>query len=922
MPSEGFSRFRSPDAAAEGNPPSPGRGQAPRTLLSLLNRPADEVDRPALVVFRDGATESWSYAELRRMVGRLAAGLRAAGLRPEEPVALIAPNRPEWVAAYFAILGAGGLPVPIDPLMGDGDLGRVLPHSGCRRIFTTAGHAARLRRIDEGLARQFILFDEAKEEAPDVSSWQQLLAAEPAPLAELPPDRPASLLYTSGTTGVPKGVPLSHANFIANVDALAEEDLARSEDRVLLPLPLHHVYPFTVGLLTPLAIGATVVMPSGMAGPQILQALRQSGATIMIAVPRLLTAILTGITAQAAGRGRSQAMLFQLLLALSRWLLRRFGWRIGRRVFHRLHAELAPNLALLASGGARLEPETELTLGALGWEVLTGYGLTETAPILTFNPRGRARIGSAGLPVRGVELQIARAPHGAPDKEDGEILARGPNVFSGYWNNPEANAGAFTPDGWFRTGDLGHFDRDGYLYLVGRVKEMVVLASGKNVLPEDVEKAYLESPYFKEIGVLERNGQLVGLIVPDIDALRDKGTGRAETLLRDEVEAVSRRLPPYQRLSGYAVTRQPLPRTPIGKLRRHLLAEMYTAAVEGREAPTAEEPSEADKELLESPLGKAVWEWLEGRFPGRTLTLDTSPQLDLGMDSLEWVSLGLEMQARFGIELTEEAIARVVTLRDLLQEVEKAKAVSAGKAAEGRGPAQALTPEQERWLRPLGPGLLLLSFLLYGLNWLAMHLLFRLEVRGRERLPQSGRVIFAPNHTSYLDPFALSAALPWRLLRRTYWAGAVDVMFTTRAKRLFSRLSHVFPVDPYRGTSTSIAYGTAVLGEEKGLVWFPEGRRSPTGDLLPFLPGIGVLVQRTKAPVVPVRIEGSFEALPVSGRWPRLRRIRVTFGHPLGPEKLVREDGEAADAPGAIARSIQDAVAALAPERRREAPPD
>ncbi len=912
-----------PGASADGTRSDDAQRREQRTLKSFVDAFSDHADRPALIALRDGTQgstpesvqETWSFGDLQRTIGQLAAGLNRAGLGAGETVALLAPNRPEWVVAYFAIVLAGGIAVPIDPLMSDGDLARVLRHSGCRRIFTTSGHVSRLRSVEEGQSLHILLLDEEPGEAPGLAGWRRLLAAEPAGLPDLQPDRSASLLYTSGTTGAPKGVPLSHANLLANVEALVIERLARPEDRVLLPLPLHHVYPFTVGLLTPLAIGAAVVMPAGMTGPQILQALRVSEATIMIAVPRLLSAVLTGIEAKAAGRGGVQARLFRGLLALSRSLHRWFGWRLGRRLFRRLHAELSPNLHLLASGGARLDPEVEATLGALGWEVLTGYGLTETAPILTFNPPGRARVGSAGLPVPGVELRIDPVEGSAPGQSDGEVVVRGPNVFAGYYDNPTATEAAFTRDGWFRTGDLGYRDRDGYLYLVGRVKEVLVLASGKNILPDEIEKAYLESPYLKDIGILERKGQLAALIVPDMDAVRARGAGGLETLLRDEIEAISSRLPSYQRLSGYAVTTEPLPRTPIGKLRRHLLPEMFDEAAKGRRAPASTELSEADKSLLQSPLGKAVWDWLGTRFPDRTLTLDTSPQLDLGMDSLEWVSLGLEMQGRFGIELTEDAIARVVTLRDLLQEIQNAKTISPGDAAAGDTPP--LTPQQARWLEPLGPVLSLLSFLIYGLNWAVMRVLFRLRVHGTDRLPQAGAVLFTPNHASYLDPLVLAAALPWRLLGRTYWAGAVEVMFPNPIMRFFSRITHVFPVDAYRGANRSLTYGVRVLSDGKCLVWFPEGRRSPKGELLPFLPGVGVIAEKTKPQIIPVWIDGTFEALPVNRRLPRLRPVRVSFGRPLTLDGLAGE-GTGKDEASRVANALHAVVGALGGKTGRE----
>src|SRR5690606_38836730 len=271
----------------------------------------------------------------------------------------------------------------------------------------------------------------------------------------------------SGTTGTPKGVPLTHRNICANLQALLAAGLASPADRVLLPLPLHHAYPLTVGLLAPLAVGAAVVLPAGITGPQVMRALNEQRCTIMIAVPRLYEAMLAGIERQIDGLLRPVGAALRGLLAFSVWIRQRLGWRIGKALFFPLHRRIGPALRLLASGGARLEPKVAWWLEGLGWEVLTGYGLTETAPFLTFNPPGRARIESAGLPVEGVELRFA--PVEDADPGHGEILAKGTNVFSGYWDNPEATQEAFTEDGFFRTGDLGYLE-DGYLHIVGRSK--------------------------------------------------------------------------------------------------------------------------------------------------------------------------------------------------------------------------------------------------------------------------------------------------------------------------------------------------------------------------------------------------------------------------------------------------------------------
>ncbi len=292
----------------------------------------------------------------------------------------------------------------------------------------------------------------------------------------LHPDDVAVLAFTSGTTGQPKAVPLSHANLMSNVEALVAEGIVGPHDRALVPLPFHHAYPLTVGILAVLASGATIVLPAGISGPQLVEAIREGQATALLGVPRLYDALLANIRAEMARQSWPVARLFPVLLSASGLIHRRFGLPVGRWVFRPLHARVGPTLRLMVSGGAALSAEVETTLIGLGWRVLTGYGLTETSPILAFNRPGRSRIGSSGQALPGVRLRIANAdPEGT-----GEIEASGSSVFAGYRAAAAAaSKTAFTADGWFRTGDLGRLDADGYLFIVARATETIVLPNGK-----------------------------------------------------------------------------------------------------------------------------------------------------------------------------------------------------------------------------------------------------------------------------------------------------------------------------------------------------------------------------------------------------------------------------------------------------------
>jgi len=840
-------------------------GTPPRTLRELLDAAGERGGSPALLCLRDeGAIESLSSGELAQRALALAGQLARAGVRRAEPVLVLGPNSAEWVIAYFGALCAGALPVVLDAQAGSADLAHAVRDSGARRALTTAPLAQRLR--DSGCPSLAVTLFDALREAAGAALPAGVTAELPGLLPLPEPDDGAALFYTSGTTGLPKGVPLTHRNLMANVLALVRTRLVGAGDRVLLPLPLHHTYPFTCGLLGSLATGAALVLPAGVSGPQLVAAIRATEVSMLLGVPRLYSALLAGIEARAGATPLAKAA-FGPALRGSAWLARRTGLRIGRVVFRRVHRDLGPSLRMLVSGGARLEPELAWRLEGLGWEVLSGYGLTETSPILTFNVRGEVRHAAVGRPLPGVELRID-APAG---EATGEILARGPGVFGGYLNDAEATRAAFTPDGWFRTGDVGYLDAQGYLHIVGRVKEIIVLPDGKKLVPEVVEQAYAASPLVREVALLEQQGRLVALVVPDEAAIRERGAARLASLLRDELEAVSLRLPRHQRVSDFRLSPEPLPRTPLGKLQRFRLPQVYAgerAAPAARAAPLSAD----DQALLGAPAGQQVWAWLGERFAGKPLSLDASPQLDLDVDSLEWVALTLEIRDRFGVELGQEAVARVLTVRDLVQAVLGGAATPAGGAPVREAPVRGTAPR--------GAGLRALGLVFYAINWLLMRVVFRLRVVGLHNLPAHGPLLIAPNHASYLDSMAIAAALPWRLWPELHWAGWSEFMFRAWHWRLLSRATGVFAVDANREPAAAIAAGCGVLAAGQVLTWFPEGRRTLNGEVGPFLPGVGLLLRESAAPVVPVRITGSFEALPWHRRWPRPLPITVVFGAP------------------------------------------
>lgn len=884
------------------------------TLQELARNLSVHGDQPAILAFHRHTVDTWSYASLSNAVGGLASGLIENGLSEREPVAIYSPNRAEWIIACLALLHAGAVPVPIDSQSAGEDLAHVIKDSGIRRIFTVRPLSDRLRDLGLDRDRSILLLDAGET---DPQSWQGLSGRHTRDGFPAKPEDQALLFYTSGASGRPKGVPLTHGNLVSNLQALLDVAVYRSDERLLLPLPLHHVYPFMIGLLAPCMLGLPVILPHSLTGPQMLRALREGHVTTIVGVPRIYSALYEAIEQRVRQRGRVASALFHNLLALSTALTRAIGVGPGRRLFSPLRHLVGPQLRTLVSGGSALPSDLAWNLAGLGWQVAGGFGLTETSPILTLTIPGSRVIDTAGKPLPGVRLRIADSD---PATGHGEIQAEGPNVFAGYRHLPDKTADAFTQDGWFRTGDLGYVDRAGYLHVVGRASSRITLPGGEKIWPERIEEVMNEAPSVRESAVFAREGRLVGMVVPLAASIHGEGLDRLAQTIRADLDARLRLLPSYCRLTDLAFSVDPLPRTRLGKLQRHKLRALFDVCrggggTKGQETRpiSIDLMAPEDRQVLEDPVALRTWQWLAGRFASVRLTPDTNLALELGLDSLAWMTMTLELRDRVGIDLPEDAIARIGTVRDLLREAVEAEehaGAALDPAVQLEKPEQLLAPSQLQWLAERGWFVRRLGTMLFVLNRLLMKAIFSLEVQGVERIPAQGPCVLVPNHASLLDPPAVMAALSDSFLNRTYWGGWTGIMFRNALMRLVSRATQVLPIDQSSRPLANIALGAAALARGCNLVWFPEGGRSPDGRLQPFQPGVGLIMTAHPTPLIPVWIEGSFEALPTGACWPRRRRIRIRFGEPLHPN-IIAGQSQGADRYRRIATALHDQVASL-----------
>jgi len=670
-----------------------------RSLVDMLDRAADRYGSQVAMIARrpSGEQTRMTYRELRDKARRAALLLATRGIKPGDRVLLIGENSPDWVLGYFAILWAGAIAVPLDHLMSAEELAPIckiaepaaaIRSSAVRRRLGSALSDAHPKLIEldlAELARPFIMRGNAKTPAA-------------------PPERKAlaSILFTSGSTGAPKGVMLSHGNFAAEVAMLSRVFVLGADDVVLSLLPLHHAFEFTCGMLLPLASGARIVYPLELDVKTLSRTLADVRPTALIGVPAVWEAVHRRIVDEVEARGPFFHAAFDNLRELNRRLDSNSGLNFGSIVFRQVHSALGGRLRLAVSGGSALPHRVAEFFNDIGIRLLEGYGLTEAAPVLSAaRPDETPQAGSVGRPLTGVEIKLAPATGGI-----GEIVARGPNVMAGYWRNEAATAEALT-DGWLHTGDLGRLDDDGRLYIVGRAKEVIVDSGGNNVYIEELEEIYGRSQYVKEmavVGLKVGDGeQVAALVVPAYS--RGESRRAVEDGLRSDFDRVAGELSAHKRIRILRFTDAELPRTRTRKIKRADVIATLRRILEVR-------PSEATAEAGSSE----VETWLaEALALIATEPVNIAPQTrlveDLGLDSLAMAEIGELIGQRASREIAPEEIADLRTVADLQI-----------LASQGGGSGRHRMPSYAKFAEPYTPRLPA------PMKWLG-----RIAVRGAER---------------------------------------------------------------------------------------------------------------------------------------------------------------------------------------------
>jgi long-chain acyl-CoA synthetase len=848
----------------------------------------------------DGHTvESFTYQQLRSFAEAIAQWLveqhlgenGAGGAR----CAILASNSPAWVAAYLGAIASGNTAVPLDTAFTAYQVRKLIDDSGSTLLFVDQRSLAIAREAISGRNVRLVMLDAPHEDLPFVQ--QMIASARPGfTPVENAPDDTVCIIYTSGTTSDPKGVMLSDANMTGELQHVRKFLPLYPTDAILGVLPLFHVLAQMANIFLPLGNGMRVVFLDSLNTQELMVALRERGITIFCCVPQFFYLIHERIFGEVSKKGRLAENVFRLLLKLST-LLQKLGINPGKLLFGKVHAQLGPNIRFFVTGGSRFDAKIGRDINALGFSILQAYGLTETTSGCHCTRLEDNVIGSIGRPLPGVQARLLDPKLDENGNLVGEILIAGDTVMKGYYNRPEATAEAIR-DGWLHTGDLAYMDAKGNYFITGRAKDVIVLSSGKNVYPEEIESYYLRSPWIKEICVLglenRKPGEplserLHGVIVPNFDVLREHHIVNIREVIRYDVEGISATLPSTKRILSYDIWQDDLPRTTTRKLRRQeierRLLELHASGKSEEITPKERLFSDDDRIWLAIPdvqRALAVIAEAAGRDHHKEIHPDDNLELDLGLDSMERVELLTALAHRLGAEVEDSVASEVYTVRELVEVVRKnmgkKTALTQGwsKIFEGEtNDPEVLAITNERHIVGF-------FWWLFGkcVKW-GSHVFFKLRVEGMENLPPAPCII-APNHSSYLDAPILTSALPWRAFHNVFYVGTSEI-FGSGLMRKFAQFLHLIPVDPDSNLVPAMRAGAYGLRAGKILVMYPEGERSIEGVPKKFKKGAAILARHLNVPIVPVAEYGFHRAWPRGKGFQGFHRLRVRVGKPIYP---------------------------------------
>ena len=870
--------------------------------------------------------ERYSYADLQNLAERVGANLRERGVLPGDKVMLLSENRPEWGICYFGILKAGAVVVPVDFQSTPEEVKNLLGYSGAKMVIVSTITARRMLEAGIETTAQGVHLRELITTEPSVTPESLAPIESTAKASDM-----ASLIFTSGTTGRPKGVMLSHHNFTSQLSKLSSVFDIDKHDGLLSVLPLHHTFEFTAGLLMPLMRGAQITYMGELSPEALEDAFKKGHVTGMVGVPALWQALERKIMKQVDERGPLISRAFKFVVEVCRKLrdemplsLESTLLNFPRFLFFPVHQAFGGRLRLQISGGSALSPDTLKLFRGLGFNLFEGYGMTESSPVLTVNRPGKRLLpGSVGEPLPGVDVVIDK-----PDEHGvGEVIASGPNVMMGYYENPEATAET-VQDGWLHTGDLGRIDDRGRLFIVGRKKEMILSANGENVYPDELEELYRDSPYVKELSIVglpdENGGETVAcLLVPNYDPKHDRDASREQVKARvhEHMRSVSVKLPLHKRVKVLHLVDFELPKTATRKVKRKLVVEELAKFERLRKSAEAAVKAPAKE-------GAQANDWLFDLIAtvankSRDKVHAQARMEEIGFDSLMYAELGVALEAA-GIVLPETLdLTGVATAGDLAQLARKHQTGGAGKKGKSalvasNGVKKSATKKSDAEADEIHIPAPVAHFGRQALTWAQGALyqqLLHTRVTGKTFLPQTGSFLVAANHASHLDMGLVKHALgEWG--PHLVALAAKDYFFEDPIKRAyFENFTNLVPMDRHGSLRESLRLASEVIRQGHILLIFPEGTRSESGVMVDFKPSLGYLALANNIDVLPMYLEGTHGALPKGSVLPKNRDIAAHLGPVIRASALkeATKGMSKSDAYREASRIVERAVRNLAP---------
>lgn len=777
--------------------------------------------------------------------------------------ALMMENRPESIFSFFSIWAKKGIAMSLDAGYTVDQLAYVLGDSIPKYLFVSNKTKKVAEEANSKLNNiiKIINVDELvlpaeykikKEEFENDSN-----------------DDVAVIVYTSGTTGNPKGVMITYENIKTNMEGVRAVDLVNETDVILAMLPYHHIMPLCFTLILPMYMGVPIVLLTEISSSSLLKTLQENRVTVILGVPRVWEMLDKAIMIKINESSLAKFM-FKMAEKINSMAIRKM-------LFSKVHKQFGGHIRLMVSGGAKIDKNILEDFRTMGFCAIQGYGMTETAPIIAFNVPGREKSDSAGEVIPNVEVKIA---------DDGEILVKGKNVMKGYYNNEKATEDAFDKDGWFHTGDLGRMDGK-YLIIIGRKKEMIVLPNGKNIDPNDIENEIIKNTdLIKEIAVTEYKEQLLAIIYPDFQQIEAKKIVNIKDAIKWEViDKYNVTAPNYKKIHDIKIVKKELPKTRIGKIRRFMLKDLI------EDKDDVIEQKEEKKAIVVPPEMKEKFDiinkYIDERYH-KAIDLDSHIELDLGFDSLDIVEFMNFLNETFGINLVEQDFVENKTISAIIKLVNE----KAGKFVEKvdknenlkkiiESDSDVKLPKDARYAKflrvILGP-----FFRFY----------FKYKCIDKENI-KDGAGIIVGNHQSYLDGFMVNNVFTTKEMNDNYYI-ATALHFKSKTMKYLANHGNIILVDANRNLKNTLQAAAKVLKNNKKLIIFPEGARTRDGELHEFKKTFAILAKDLNVPIYPFVLKGAYEAFPYNKKFPKRNNVSVQFLERIEPnnktvEELVEE---------------------------------